>query len=111
MKTAEINFKITLDENNLPIDIQWTASDAVGGGKSKAIMLAMWDEKEGNTMRFDLWTKDMMVDEMKQFFHQNLLTMGEAFMRATGEENIVEDLKDYCAHFAEKMELDTPPTN
>jgi len=48
---------------------------------------------------------------MKQFFHQNLLTMGEAFMRATGEENIVEDLKDYCAHFAEKMELDTPPTN
>jgi gliding motility-associated protein GldC len=111
MKTAEINFKITLDENNLPVDIQWTASDTGGGGKSKAIMLAMWDENEMNTMRIDLWTKDMMIDEMKRFFHQNLLTMSDTFKRATGEEAIVEDLKDYCEHFAEKMELDMPPSN
>ncbi len=111
MKTAEINFKITLDENNLPIDIQWKASDSGGGGKSKAIMLAMWDEKEMNTMRIDLWTKDMLVDEMKQFFHQNLLTMSDTFQKATGEEAIVEDLKDYCEHFADKMKLETPPKN
>jgi len=31
--------------------------------------------------------------------------MGDSFLRATGEKNIVEDLRDYCAHFAEKMEL------
>jgi gliding motility-associated protein GldC len=110
MKTAEINFKITLDENNLPVNIEWNASDSGGVvGKSKAIMLAMWDEKEMNTLRFDLWTKDMGIDEMKQFFHQNLLTMSDTFKRATGEENISEDLKDYCAHFAEKMELKLPP--
>jgi gliding motility-associated protein GldC len=110
MKNAEINFKITLDENNLPVNIEWTASDTGDTGKSKAIMLAMWDEKEMNTLRIDLWTKEMRVDEMKKFFHQNLLTMSDTFKRATGEENIVEDLKDYCAHFAEKMELDGPPT-
>jgi hypothetical protein len=45
MKNAEINFKITLDENNLPVNIEWTASDTGDTGKSKAIMLAMWDEK------------------------------------------------------------------
>jgi gliding motility-associated protein GldC len=111
MKTAEINFKVTLDENNLPIDIEWTASDTAGKGKSKAIMIAIWDPTEGSTLRFDLWTKDMMVDEMKQFFHQNLLTMSDTFKRATGEENIVEDLKDYCDHFAEKMEIKLPPAN
>jgi gliding motility-associated protein GldC len=109
MKTAEITFKITLDDNNLPIGIDWKASDTGDGGKSKAIMLAMWDENELNTLRIDLWTKDMMVDEMKKFFHQNLLSMSDTFKRATGEENIVEDLKDYCAHFAEKMELSPPP--
>ncbi|HEV7231621.1 MAG TPA: gliding motility protein GldC [Bacteroidia bacterium] len=108
MKKAEINFKITLDENNLPVNIEWTASDTGDKGQSKAIMLAMWDEKEMNTLRIDLWTKEMKVDEMKRFFHQNLLTMSDTFKRATGEENIVEDLKDYCAHFAEKMELDNP---
>jgi gliding motility-associated protein GldC len=108
MKTAEINFKIKLDENNLPVDIEWFASDSGGQGNAKAIMLAMWDGKEQHMLRIDLWTKDLMVDEMKQFFHQNLLTMSDTFKRATGEENIVEDLKDYCAHFAEKMEIKAP---
>jgi hypothetical protein len=31
--------------------------------------------------------------------------MADSFLRATGEKNIVEDLRDYCAHFAEKMEI------
>ena len=56
-------------------------------------------------MRIDLWTKDMPVDEMKRFFYETLQTMGDSFLRATGETNIVEDLRDYCAHFADKMEL------
>jgi|TARA_B110000914_G_C15068854_1_gene267519 hypothetical protein len=28
MKTSEINFKVTLDENNIPLDIIWEANDA-----------------------------------------------------------------------------------
>jgi gliding motility-associated protein GldC len=111
MKTAEVNFKITLDENNLPIHIEWAASDTGDGGKSKAVMIAIWDEEKQHTLRIDLWTKEMQVDEMKRFFHQNLLTMSDTFQRATGEENIVEDLKDYCAHFAEKMEIAPPADN
>jgi gliding motility-associated protein GldC len=47
----------------------------------------------------------MPVDEMKQFFYETLMTMGDSFLRATGETNIVEDLRDYCAHFADKMDL------
>lgn len=105
MKKAQINFTVTLDENNLPESIEWQASDSGEGGKCKAIMLAMWDEKEQSTMRIDLWTKHMLVDEMKQFFHQNLVTMSDTFQRATGEEKIVGDMRDFCEHFAEKMEL------
>lgn len=105
MRKAEINFNITLDDNNLPATIEWKASDLNESGKCKAIMLAMWDEKDKSTMRIDLWTKDMLVDEMKQFFHQNLLTMSDAFLRATGEEKIAGDMKDFCAYFAEKMEI------
>jgi gliding motility-associated protein GldC len=47
----------------------------------------------------------MAVDEMKRFFYETLQTMGDSFLRATGETNIVEDLRDYCAHFADKMEI------
>jgi hypothetical protein len=47
----------------------------------------------------------MTVDEMKQFFHQTLLTMADSFEKATGEGNICEDLRDYCYHFADKMNI------
>ena len=105
MKTSEINFKIVLDDNNLPVNINWEATDTKDKSECKSIMIALWDKKENNSLRIDLWTKDMLVDEMKQFFHQSLLSMGETFKKATGEDAIVEDLKDYCAHFAEKMGL------
>ncbi|HEU4716209.1 MAG TPA: gliding motility protein GldC [Bacteroidia bacterium] len=105
MKKAQITFTVTLDENSLPESIEWKASDSGEGGNCKAIMLAMWDEKEQSTMRIDLWTKQMLVDEMKKFFHQNLVTMSDTFLRATGEEKIVGDMRDFCAYFAEKMEI------
>jgi gliding motility-associated protein GldC len=47
----------------------------------------------------------MSVDEMKRFFHQTLLTMADTFERATAENLICEDLRDYCYHFAEKMNI------
>jgi len=107
-RKAQITFTITMDENNLPESIEWNASDSTDGGKCKAIMLALWDEQAQSTMRIDLWTKAMLVDEMKAFFHQNLLTMSDTFKRATGEEKIVGDMRDFCAYFAEKMQLADP---
>lgn len=104
-RTSEIKFKITLDENNLPLTIDWEASDANEKSSCNSVMMALWDTKEQNTLRIDLWTRDMLIDEMKQFFHQNLLTMADTFERATGEKSMADDLRDYCAHFAEKMEL------
>lgn len=105
-KTSEISIKIGLNENNLPIDMKWTATDGnVENANAKAVMLSMWDPTENNTMKIDLWTKDMTIDEMKQFFHQTLLTMADTFEKATGENNICEDLRDYCYHFAEKMQI------
>lgn len=104
-RNATITFTVTMDEHNLPESIEWQASDSGEGGRCKAIMLALWDEKNQGTMRIDLWTKDMLVDEMKSFFHQNMLTMSDTFKRATGEEKIVGDMRDFCAYFAEKMQL------
>lgn len=108
MRKATINFTITLDENNLPESIEWNASDSRDGGKCKAIFLSMWDENEKNTMRIDLWTKDMPVDDMKRFFHQNLVTMSDTLQRATNEEKMALDMRDFSAYFAEKMGLVDP---
>ena len=43
MRESEINFKITLDENNLPEKIDWSASEGAEQSSSKAVMIALWD--------------------------------------------------------------------
>jgi gliding motility-associated protein GldC len=105
MKQSEINFKVTLDDNNLPEKIDWSASEGGEQSSSKAVMIALWDAKENNTLRIDLWTKDMMVDEMKQFYHQCLLSMADTFDRATGEAETAKEMRGFAQHFGEKMEL------
>lgn len=108
MKKAEIKITVELDEKNVPENILWESTDSENKDQvaAKAMTLALWDHNYKNSMRIDLWTKDMPVDEMKRFFYETLQTMGDSFLRATGETNIVEDLRDYCAHFAEKMGID-----
>ena len=105
MKTSEIKFSVTLDENNIPLTITWEASSMNEKSSCKGVMISLWDAKENNTLKIDLWTKDMLVDEMKVFFHQTLVSMADTLKRSTGEEKIAEDMKDFCAHFAEKMNL------
>jgi gliding motility-associated protein GldC len=107
MKKSDIKFTITLDENNLPEKIDWSATDANEQSTSKSVMIALWDAKENNTLRIDLWTKDMMVDEMKQFYHQCLLSMADTFERATGEAEISKEMRGFANYFAEKLELIT----
>ena len=108
-KTSKITIDVTTNENNIPEAISWSAEDGgVDNLAAKAMILSLWDKKDGAAMRIDLWEKEMTVDEMKKFFHQTLLTMADYFERATGEKNISEDLKDYCHHFADKMGI-LPP--
>ncbi len=103
---SEILFQVKLDENRVPEKIMWTAED--GGVKleeTKAILLSVWDSKTQETLRVDLWTKEMPVDEMKKFFHQTLVAMSDTFQRATNDEKMANTMKDFCEYFADKMDL------
>jgi gliding motility-associated protein GldC len=103
---SEILFQVKLDENRVPEKIMWTAED--GGVKleeTKAILLSVWDSKAQETLRVDLWTKEMPVDEMKKFFHQTLVAMSDTFLRATNDEKMADTMKDFCEYFADKMNL------
>lgn len=105
-RNSEINIAVELNENNLPVAMNWSAEDGkIKNQEASAFLLSLWDPKEKNTMKIDLWTKDMTIEEMKQFFHQTLLTLADTFEKATGEHLISEDLRDYCYHFADKMNI------
>ena len=104
--TSEIKFLVELDENRVPEKLTWSAQDGgVEKEDTKAIMLSIWDSKVQETLRIDLWTKEMPVDEMKLFFHQTLVAMTDTFQRATADEKMTETMKDFCDYFAEKLEL------
>jgi len=105
-KTSTIELKVDLDDNQVPEKLSWSAEDGgIKNEEAKAIMLSVWDSKVQETLRIDLWTKDMPVDEMKLFFHQTLVTMSDTFQRATQDENMTATMKDFCDYFAEKLEL------
>ena len=106
IKKSEIKFFVELDENKIPEKLSWTAQDGgIEAEDSKAIMLSIWDHKSKETMRIDLWTKDMPVDEMKIFFHQTLVAMSDTFERATTDQKMADTMRDFCEYFAEKLEL------
>ncbi|WP_353103481.1 gliding motility protein GldC [Myroides odoratus] len=103
---SDINIRVELDENRVPDKLTWTAKDGgVDRAKSKAMLLSIWDHATQETLRIDLWTKDMPVDEMKKFFHQTLVAMADTYERATEDEKMAATMRDFCEYFAEKTDL------
>lgn len=105
--SKKINIDVELDGKNVPEDIKWSATDLQGYDEAscRAMILAMWDHKNKDTLRLDLWTKDMTVDEMKIFFHQTLVTMADTLEKSINDPRISGDMRDFCEYFAEKMEI------
>ena len=113
MATSSINIDVTLDKDRVPEDIRWNATDSrtENARKAKAMMLAFWDGADKSALRIDLWTKDMMVDEMADFFYQTLMTMSETWQRATQDPALVNDMKQFAQDFYKKFRDQQLKTN
>src|SRR5579859_18635 len=105
MTTSSINIDVSLDRDRVPEDIRWNATDSASENarQAKAMMLAFWDGADKTAMRIDLWTKDMMVDEMADFFYQTLMTMAETYLRATQDQALGNDMKQFAKDFYSKF--------
>ncbi len=105
MNKSTITIEVDTDDNRIPAGISWRASDtgAENAQKAKALMLSFWDGAEKAALRIDLWTKDMMVDEMADFFYQTLMTMADTYGRATQYPEQVEEMKKFAREFYEKF--------
>ena len=105
---SEIRITVALDENKVPDTMTWYASEDGDAGEITAALISLWDPADQNTLKIDLWTKEMKLDDMKQFFHQTLLTMADTFDRATGEAQMAQDIRDFTQYFGTKMGLIEP---
>ena len=106
MSKSTITIGVKMDDNRVPESIEWTASDTSSDNlqKAKAFMLSFWDGAEKTALRIDLWTKDMMVDEMGDFFYQTFKMMADTFDRATHQEELVGDIKQFAEMFRKKFQ-------
>ena len=61
----DIIINVELDENKIPENIKWSAEDGgVTNQDVKALILSTWDFDKKETLKIDLWTKDMPLDHM-----------------------------------------------
>ena len=106
MKKTQITIEVELDENHVPERMTWNAEDGgVEQQETKATMISVWDDEKREALRIDLWTKDMPVDQMKMFLHQIILSMGNTYEKATGEEDVAFWLEQMAEEFAQKAAI------
>jgi gliding motility-associated protein GldC len=105
MKTSSINFTIQLDSNNIPEKIEWDATEKPDSGLSetKAISINLWDHVQKNTMRIDLWAKDMPVDDMKRFYIDCVGGLSQSVLSSTGDEYIANEMNALCERLARHL--------
>src|SRR5450432_1401311 len=104
MTDSSIHIQVELDENKMPSEISWSASDnkPENTRKAKAFLLSLWDGSDKAALRIDLWTKDMMVDEMEDFFYQTFITMADTYQRATRYQDLASEIKRFAKEIHQK---------
>ncbi len=104
MKSSEISIKIELDDKNIPEGISWKASDSSDKYEgTKSISLSLWDQKQKNTMRIDLWTKDMPVEEMKRFHIDSIGGIAQTILNSTGDEYMANEINSLCQKLVDHL--------
>ena len=99
-----LKFNIEIDENHLPLTISMESKD-VDEKNIKALMISAWESNKKETLRVDLWTKDMPINEMFVMFHQTMMGMASSLERSTGHNRLAGALRDYCEFFAEETKI------
>lgn len=100
-KSSEINLKVFLNEKNIPIDITWQATDQVANAPAscKGFLLSLFERDSKDTLKIDLWTQDMQVQEMDRFMFNTLRSIAESYVNATGNKELANDLMKFVEYF------------
>lgn len=91
-----------MDDKNVPEKITWESNDdpSQSGIKSaKGMLLSFFDEKDLDTMKIDLWTKEMKVDEMNLFMFQTLASLSDTFFNSTKNTELANEMRSFVHHF------------
>lgn len=105
-KESVIKIEVELDDHKVPTAIRWNATDSTAEERqhAKSMMVSFWDGADKAALRIDLWTQEMMVDEMGDFYYQCFMGMADSFQRSTGQTELVKEMKQYAKEFFRKFQ-------
>ena len=102
---AKISIAIDRDEKGVPEKMIWQATDNPDGPKKqecKAMLLSLFDKDQKDTIKVDLWTKDMMVDEMDRFYFQTLRSLADTYFKATQNNELASQMQHFTTFFGQQ---------
>ena len=110
VKSSDITLRVGLNAEQVPVRIEWGASDRNGGAleECKAIAIALFDKEHRDTLRIDLWTKEMQVLEMDRFVYQTLRSLSQTYLKATQNKELAEEMAKFAHFFGQKTEIIPP---
>jgi len=105
MRKSEIKFSVELDDKNFPDKIFWDATDNPNEGihDTRAIAVAVWDHYHKGTLKIDLWTKQMEVFDMKQFYIEVMRGVAETMVNATGDTRFAQKVEGLCKELSHDL--------
>jgi gliding motility-associated protein GldC len=108
MRQSEINFTVELDNDNVPDKIYWDATDNPNEGlnDTKGVSIAVWDHYHHNTLKIDLWTKDMEVGDMKRFMIEIMGGIANTVRTATNDATMADEIDALCRTLSKRVEAE-----
>lgn len=106
-RTAEIKVTVELNDQNLPTGIAWQATEGQEEGETacQAMMLSFWDSEKQAVAAIDLWTEEMSIEEMNQYFYQVIHKLADTYLRATKDDAIARETTPSAKDLAKRQAL------
>ena len=101
-KTSNIQVAVGLDEERMPVDMTLSGSDFPEPQAVKAMLLSVFDMDRKETLKIDLWTKDMQVQEMDRFLFQSLRGLTDTYAKATNNTALANQMAKFVEYFGQQ---------
>ncbi|MBK8721825.1 MAG: gliding motility protein GldC [Saprospiraceae bacterium] len=108
VKESTIQINIGLNAENIPIAMDWFSTDnpdKIDVAACKAMLLSLFDSDHKDTLKIDLWTNEMQVQEMDRFMFQTMRGLADTYFKATQNKDLAVDMQKFVQYFGEKTEL------
>ena len=105
MKTKDLTLSIQLDDKKIPKNITWKSDDPPSNDveqDAKAFFLSILDKKSLETLKIDLWTKDLQIGEMNRMVYYSLKAMADTYYNGTKNTNLANDMARFAQYFGEE---------